>query len=108
MIKLHETMENTFKDTDQNKIYVSTAKSGYIRVEDETVMFKMQAGNIGDHGVNGVQCEDILTFVQGYLNKLNSHYNSPYNEKAINHITKAIEALNQRTADRIVRGIEAL
>lgn len=106
MIKLHETMENTFKDTDQDKIYVSTAKSGYIRVEDETVSFKLQAGNIQDAGVNGVQCEEVLEFVVGYLTTLNSHCPSDYNIKAIAHISEAITQLNQRTEDRIARGVE--
>jgi len=106
MLKLHDTMEATFKDTAIDVIHTSEACNGFIRVEDETVMFKLQAGNVADYGVNGVQCEEMLEFVGGYLKTLDGHYPSEYNKKAIEHINMAIANLNLRTKDRVERGVE--
>lgn len=106
MLKLIQTMENAYAPTVRESKYVVTAFNGNVRLEDETISFKLQAGNVADFGVNGVQCEEILQFTKTYLQILNSHHSSVHNEGAIAHIESAIRLLNLRTADRVNRGVE--
>lgn len=106
MLKLHETIDEGFSDSIRESKYVSTACNGFIRLEDESVTFKLQAGNVKDYGVNGVQCEELLLFTKAYLNKLNTSFSSVYNEEAVKAITVALAQLKARTLDRESRGVE--
>lgn len=106
MLKLIQTMENAYAPTVRESKYVVTAFNGNVRLEDETISFKLQAGNVADFGVNGVQCEELLQFTVAYLKILNKHHSSIYNEGAIAHIESAINFLNLRTKDRVSRGVE--
>ena len=106
MFKLHSTLENTFKDAVEIDDFTTKASNGFITVRREKVTFKMQSGDVPDFGLNGVQCEEMLIFVAGYIKTLNGPVPSKYNEKAILHIEKAISELDMRTEDRVYRGVE--
>ena len=106
MLKLHETLKEAFLDYISESKYISSACDGHIKIEDETVSFKLQAGGVVDYGKNGVQCEEMLLFVKTYIKKLNSNVPSADNIEAMIHIDRAIDALDRRTQDRVVRGVE--
>jgi len=66
-----------------------------------------QSGPIGEGGVNGAQNEDLIAVV---LDRLQCFQGGEFpceeNQEAIDHLSKALEALNRRTAKRIERGVE--
>lgn len=55
---------------------------------------------------NGVTNENLLAILKHRLNYLNKQVQSEYNDKALFHITMALAALEQRTADRKKRNVE--
>lgn len=79
----------------------------------EAVGIKVQWQN-GPLKKNGVQTEPNGAFVETVLNIAKdrilfyqgSRFACADNAEALEHITKAIEALNRRTADRTKRGVE--
>lgn len=106
MLKFHQALKNAFVDFKETSDISTEAVNGFIKVEYEDVTFTMQSGDVKDFGLNGVQCEELLKYVESYLKILNSHLSSEHNVKAISHINKAIECLNSRTQDRVNRGVE--
>lgn len=107
MIKLHTTLENTFP-TSYNKEskYISKALNGYITHDDATLSFKMQEGPIKEVGENGIQVNEVLQTMIGYLKVLDKEKTCEYNDKTIRFIAMAIEAQEARSRDRIDRGVE--
>lgn len=56
---------------------------------------------------NGAFVEDIITAALGRLEYYQStKFSSEYNSRAIAHLTEALVALHQRTADREIREVE--
>ena len=66
-----------------------------------------QNGPIQEVGVNGVQQEDLLAVV---IDRLSAFQAGPfannYNATALDHCKQALAALQQRTRDRLARGVE--
>lgn len=56
--------------------------------------------------VNGTTNEEVLSMMLNRLSYLQKKMPSPYNNEASHHISKALEALNNRTAGRKARGVE--
>lgn len=67
---------------------------------------KFQSGPVKQFGENGCQIEDLLKICRTRLMGLNLRMDSHYNREALNNISKALEALDRRTADREARGVE--
>lgn len=68
---------------------------------------EFQNGPIKEHGVTGVQNEDILTIVVDRLEGFQSgDFACVENAQALQHVKSAVEILNKRTADRKNRGVE--
>ena len=69
-----------------------------------------QDGPVKENGVNGVQVEDLLNAAMGRLIFLSvvkdEAFACPENEKAMDHITEALKALNARTRRREAEGTE--
>lgn len=65
-----------------------------------------QAGPIKEHGVNGVQIEDVLEAARQRLEFLNVHFHSEENDNALSYISSAQFWLNKRTARREQQGVE--
>lgn len=68
---------------------------------------KFQNGPVQEVGVNGVHQEDLLAIV---IHRLTSFQAGPfanqYNAEALEHSKAALAALQQRTIDRLARGVE--
>ena len=89
----------------------SGACNDYIITErdnDRNVLTEIafQNGPITEN-VNGCQLEDLLVVCRHRLHSFqNGKFPCEENAVAIDHLTKAIEALDSRTADRIKRGVQ--
>lgn len=79
--------------------------------EFDTTLCKMnfQNGPIQEVGVNGVQQEDLLAIVIDRLSAFQAGpFANKYNAEALEHSRLALKALQQRTIDRIARGVEGV
>jgi hypothetical protein len=66
-----------------------------------------QEGPIKEHGVNGVTQEALLAIVIDRLRSFQAGpFSSPLNHSALMNCKEALENLQQRTHDRIARGVE--
>lgn len=75
--------------------------------QDRNVLTEIafQNGPIKD-GVNGCQLEDLLVVCRHRLHSFqNGKFPNDENAKAIEHLTAAIDALDNRSLDRIRRGV---
>lgn len=107
MLKLHRTLEATFPESFvQIGKYESKALDDHIHVDDTWVTFVFQEGAKNEHSTPGVLVEDVIKFSQGYIQNMNSSIHSPYNDKALAYLQQALDALDERTADRIKRNVE--
>lgn len=70
---------------------------------------RFQKGPIQEHGVNGIQIEDLLAICIDRLEGFQSgEFFCQYNKMALMRIKNAVKHLNRRTNDRIRRGVEGL
>ena len=68
---------------------------------------EFQNGPIQEVGVNGVQQEDLLAIVIDRLTAFQAGpFANKYNAEALDHAQQALDALRQRTMDRLARGVE--
>lgn len=66
-----------------------------------------QNGPIKEHGINGLTQEVLLAIVIDRLRCFQAGmFPSEYNATALAHCEHALQALQQRTKDRITRGVE--
>lgn len=66
-----------------------------------------QCGPINEHGVNGVTQEALLAIVADRLQCFQKGpFASNYNARALRHVEAAMQALLDRTRDRMARGVE--
>lgn len=72
----------------------------------KTVTLEFQRGPVATAGVNGPTNEALLAILANRLRHLNTQFPCAENQRAINHIELAMEALEQRTRDRLARGVE--
>jgi hypothetical protein len=78
----------------------------FIRVVPEGVIFIGQRGPIKEHGVNGCQVDDLLTFTLGTLQTFNKKFPCRENSIAITKIEEALHWLDARKRDREARQVE--
>jgi len=73
----------------------------------EVVEIDFQNGPIAEAGVNGVTHEALLAIL---IDRLESFQAGPYkcaeNQDALDHLRKAMTALQDRTLKRVARGVE--
>ena len=111
--------ENHLIHTDNNdvKVYASMedldAPPGHdyvvaIPSEDDVVcqLIGFQNGAVKIHGVNGITTESLLAINIHRIETLNELFPCQENETAIEHMKAALEALEARTRDRVVRQVE--
>lgn len=94
--------EDTWKFNAPHQFYVAETKRNNII---EKVHF--QEGPIKEYGINGVSNEDLLLMVVTRLEAFQkSEYKCEENQRAIDHLMEAVEALRDRTNKRIANGTE--
>lgn len=70
------------------------------------INLKFQEGSVGEVGVNGCQTEDVLELLIERTREFNLIYSCLENEWAIQKMAEARMWLNERTHDRVARGVE--
>lgn len=70
------------------------------------ISFRIQNGPIREVGINGCQVDTLIEAAKTIIEKLNEKYPCQENEVAISHLRYALQALAQRTANRMRRGVE--
>lgn len=70
------------------------------------ISFKIQKGPIKEVGKNGCQLDQLISVAHRMITVLNEKHYSTHNNTAIYHLSKALQALNERTAERSKRGVE--
>jgi len=73
---------------------------------DNTISFRLQNGPVKVNGVNGCQVDTLILAAGAILTGLNEKFPCSANEIAIDHLKKAVIALEERTKDREARGVE--
>ena len=103
--------------TDHNGVYVNaisgmsdgTNVEGHVydvHAGRSTFRLAFQLGPIKEAGVNGLTNEALLAVLAHRMKVLNGKFPCAENQRAINHIELAAQALESRTKDRIARGVE--
>ena len=68
---------------------------------------KFQNGPIKEHGVNGISGEVLLAIVRDRLECFQAgQYACETNQRALEHVVAAMDALASRTRERVERGVE--
>ncbi len=65
-----------------------------------------QRGPVKENGVNGATNGALLAILLHRTKVLNDKFPCEENNRALYHMTKALEAFNERTAGRVLRGVE--
>ena len=70
------------------------------------ISFKIQKGPIKEVGVNGCQVDTIVAAALRIVEGLNEKFPCAENEAAMEHLSKALEAMENRRLNRKKRGVE--
>ena len=106
-----DTNPNMFRPEGFMRYHLLTDQLGgeshtFLRFDKNCILFKLQDGPIKEVGVNGCQIDFILNVVMALLQGANEKFPHAENEKAMDHIMKAWQALQRRTKERTERGVE--
>lgn len=74
--------------------------------EKFTVDISFQNGPVKEHGVNGLTSEALLTVLIHRTKILNDRFPCDENKRAITYMENALALFEQRTKDRLSRGVE--
>lgn len=82
--------------------------SKFVRIHHgfNTISIQLQDGPIREVGENGAQVDTFIHVAKELLIAFNQMAQHPENEKAIDCLSGAIEALDRRTKERISRNVE--
>lgn len=80
----------------------------YVRNDVNSIAFTIQKGPIKEAGVNGCQIDTIISAARRILMGLNAQFPCPENDRAIDMLGGAIQALQDRKKAREDRGVEGL
>ncbi len=85
-----------------------TDKSGFIFIDHDknTIEFTIQNKPIKEAGINGCQIDTIIATAAIMLEKLNRNIPCEYNDKALTHLLRAYQLMEDRKMDREKRGVE--
>ncbi len=78
----------------------------FVETRGNEIVFRIQDGVIGEHGINGLQVTDMLKYIQHLYISLNEDFPCGENQLTINNIGSAINWQNVRTRERERRGVE--
>lgn len=78
----------------------------YVRNDVNSVSFTLQNGPVGEVGKNGCQVTDIMAVCLKMLEGLNQKFPCRENSLSITKLQEAIMWQDQRTKNRITRGVE--
>ena len=78
----------------------------YVRHDTNSLSFTLQRGPVKEVGVNGCQVDTLIHAAYVILKGLDAKMPCKENAEALEHLDKALLALEQRKYDRMHRGVE--
>lgn len=78
----------------------------YVRHDKNSISFTIQNGPIKENGVNGCQVLTLIQTAEKIIEELDNKFPCRENSKTLLHLRQAIEAQEERTANREKRGVE--
>ena len=78
----------------------------YVRHDVNSIAFTIQKGPIKENGVNGCQVDTIVAAAALIIEGLNKNFPCAENDKALECLAGAINALKERKINREARGVE--
>lgn len=101
----HGGAYHRYEITGLNTLKNESRLDPYEGVDKKIILF--QNGPIKEFGVNGLTQESLLAIIIDRLECFqNGPFKSDYNQEALEHCQKALNALQKRTRERISRGVE--
>lgn len=96
--------------TDENGQQIHPVMPGdtFITIDHakNAITFKIQDGPVKEKGKNGCQVDTIISAAAAIIEGLDKQFPCEENAKAICHLNKALEAMNDRRLNREKRGVE--
>ena len=97
-----------------NEYFEKHGETDFIQIENvddsevvaPVVKFTIQSAPIGDVGVNGVQCTDMIKYSLYLLKSLNKAFPCRENSLSITKLEEALHWQEARTRDRVTRKVE--
>ncbi|TCB62218.1 hypothetical protein [Acinetobacter terrae] len=77
-----------------------------VQLGSRSVGIDFQHGPVKQHGVNGVTSEALLAILIHRTKVLNGNFPCDENKRAISYMENALALFEQRTRDRLNRGVE--
>lgn len=111
MDKLREKYPEKFEPSGQmNWIWfennIRPNKFIYVRQDKNSISFTIQNGPIKEVGVNGCQVDTLIETAKLIIEGLNTKFPCRENSLAITKLDEALMWLEQRTKNRVKRGVE--
>lgn len=78
----------------------------FIQICENSITFDIQKGPVKENGVNGCQIDTLIETAKMILLELNKKYDSEFNWIAISHLGLALDMLESRKRDRVLRKVE--
>jgi hypothetical protein len=92
---------NNFEQVPQDKGHLY-----HVFLAESTACVSFQRGPVPNHGVNGLTNECLLAILIHRTRFINDQFPCEENRMAIEHMEKALQSFNDRTNNRIARGVE--
>ena len=100
-------VKNTINEQGNLEIIQEYSKADdFIKIEGNSITFKIQDGTLAESGINGIQASDLIKYSLELIKSLNNEFSSRENALTITKLEEAYNAQQQRTLDRIQRNVE--
>jgi hypothetical protein len=90
---------------DFNELSSDKTTKVFVNHEYDILAFKVQT-RVPSNGGYGCQIEDLIRVVYNQLNIFNNIFQCEHNYKTLEYLKQAIKCQQERTQDRIARGVE--
>lgn len=103
----HQEWVDPEPDNDGDKpTYLPHGHFYNIAAGEKTTEIHFQNGPVKEHGVNGVTSEALLAILIHRTKILDGNFSCDENKRAITYMENALALFEQRTRDRLNRGVE--
>jgi len=99
-----ESEEETTEEATEERAANEYELKGFDESDSQTVVFY----ELNEDGSkqDGTTVEAVIQVAIARLTELNSRFQSPFNEHALSALNEAMHQLNERTRERVARGVE--
>jgi len=100
------TTHNQWCDTEQGEMRLNPGHYYDVIAGEGITPIHFQNGPVKENGVNGVTSEALLAILIHRTKVLDSNFPCEENKRAITHMENALALFEQRTKNRLARGVE--